>query len=195
MDKEFFDIDYYKHICWIFLILLVICVYILAHNKNNITALEDEIKFLDEVVEAYKDENTMLREDIQIAGYSREYWKQECDRLKEEIKELKSRDYVGEFKVTWYTAGPESTGKTPDHPEYGITATGTEVTPGQTIAADWNVLPPGTKVYIEGIGERIVEDSGGAVKGKHVDVYIPSVEEANKRGVSYAKVYILEEES
>ena len=56
-------------------------------------------------------------------------------------------NYAGRFEITYYTAGPESTGKTPDHPAYGITRSGTVVEEGRTIATDWDVLPPGTKVY------------------------------------------------
>ena len=46
-------------------------------------------------------------------------------------------EYIGEFEITYYTAGAESTGKTPGHPAYGITS-GTTVKEGQTIAADWS---------------------------------------------------------
>ena len=49
---------------------------------------------------------------------------------------------LGRIEITYYTAGPESTGKTPDHPAYGITRSGAVVEEGRTIAADlvrsWN---------------------------------------------------------
>ena len=70
------------------------------------------------------------------------------------------------------TRGPESTGKLPDHPAYGITRSGAVVEGRKNIAADWSVLEPGTKVYIDGIGERIVEDTGGAIVDKCIDVYV-----------------------
>jgi 3D (Asp-Asp-Asp) domain-containing protein len=103
------------------------------------------------------------------------------------------RFYEGEFEITYYTAGPESTGKTPEHPAYGITASGTTVKEGQTIAADWDILPPDTKVFIEGIGIRTVEDTGGAIKGKAIDVYVEDVEVARQLGRHMATVYVLEE--
>lgn len=102
-------------------------------------------------------------------------------------------EYIGEFEISYYTAGPESTGKHPGHPEYGITASGTTVKEGQTIAADWNLLPPGTTVYIEGIGERVVEDTGGLIKGNAIDVYVPDVETALQSGRHMADVYMLED--
>ena len=101
---------------------------------------------------------------------------------------------LGEFEITYYTAGFESTGKTPEHPAYGITRSGAMVKEGQTIATDWDVLEPGTKVYIEGVGERIVEDTGGLIKGNCIDVYVEDVDVALENGRHMAKVYLVEEE-
>ena len=103
------------------------------------------------------------------------------------------KEYLGEFEITYYTAGPESTGKTPDHPAYGITRSGAVVEEGRTIAADWTVLEPGTKVYIDGIGERVVEDTGSAIVDKRIDVYVEDVEVARQLGRHKADVYIVED--
>ena len=72
----------------------------------------------------------------------------------------------------------------------GITATGVQAS-SRTIAADWNVLPPGTEVHIEGIGYRVVEDRGGGIKGNKLDVWFPSHQEAWKYGRRQVKVRIL----
>jgi 3D (Asp-Asp-Asp) domain-containing protein len=101
--------------------------------------------------------------------------------------------YEGEFEITYYTSGPESTGKTSSHPAYGVTASGASVKEGQTVAADWDVLPPGTKVFIEGVGIRTVEDKGGLIKGNCIDVYVEDVEVARELGRHKATVYVLEE--
>lgn len=103
-----------------------------------------------------------------------------------------SRSLLGNFTLTAYTAGPESTGKSPGDPGYGITASGKRVQAGVTIAADPNVIPMGSKVYIEGIGTRIVHDTGGAIKGNRIDVYIPDLGQARSFGVKKGvKVYVL----
>lgn len=102
--------------------------------------------------------------------------------------------YLGEFKITAYTAGLESTGKTPGHPGYGITASGATVEENLTIATDWDVLPVGSWVYIEDIGYRIVQDKGGAVTGNHIDLYIKNVDNALEWGVQYKKVWLLSRE-
>lgn len=98
---------------------------------------------------------------------------------------------IGTFKITAYTAGFESTGKNPGDPAYGITASGEEVIEDHTIAADWDVLPPGSKVFIEGVGIRTVTDKGGLVDGKHIDLYIPDLDDALNWGVRYREVYLL----
>jgi 3D (Asp-Asp-Asp) domain-containing protein len=94
--------------------------------------------------------------------------------------------------LTAYTAGPESTGKQPGDPGYGITASGTTVMDGRTIAVDPEQIPLGSKVYIEGIGFRVAEDTGGAIKGNRIDVYMSNLDEAIHFGVKKGvKVYVL----
>jgi 3D (Asp-Asp-Asp) domain-containing protein len=98
--------------------------------------------------------------------------------------------------LTAYTAGFESTGKTPSHPAYGITSSGTKVKANHTIAVDPNVIPMGSLVYIEGIGLRQAEDTGSAIKGARIDVYIPDLEQALDFGVKKnVTVYVLDVEN
>ncbi|MCR2807187.1 ubiquitin-like domain-containing protein [Paenibacillus soyae] len=94
--------------------------------------------------------------------------------------------------LTAYTAGFESTGKSEGDPGYGITASGTRVTEGRTIAVDPKVIPIGWWVYIEGIGFRRAEDKGSAVKGNKIDIYFASESHATKFGKKTGyTVYIL----
>ncbi|MEI2356784.1 3D domain-containing protein [Mesobacillus zeae] len=81
--------------------------------------------------------------------------------------------------ATGYTAGVESTGKNPGHPEYGITFSGVKVKRDlySTIAADLNVFPIGTILFIPGYGYGVVADKGGAIKGNKIDLYYDTVEE------------------
>jgi 3D (Asp-Asp-Asp) domain-containing protein len=99
---------------------------------------------------------------------------------------------LGDFTITAYTAGYESTQKKPGQEGYGITYSGTTVKEGRTIAADLNILPVGTRVYIEDVGERTVEDKGGAVNGKHIDLYIADLGEAQDWGKQTKEVYVIE---
>lgn len=94
--------------------------------------------------------------------------------------------------LTAYTAGVESTGKSRSHPAYGITSSGARVKEGRTIAVDPRVIPIGATVYIEGIGIRVAEDTGSAIRGPKIDVYMDDVRDALQFGVKYnRKVYVL----
>jgi len=110
-----------------------------------------------------------------------------------EIKDLLSENnYIGEFVITYYTAGFESTGKNPGDKDYGITASGEPVKENYTIAADWSVLPVGSRVYIENKGIYVVEDSGSAIVGNKLDIYTKNLEDIPSIGRHMAKVYLLD---
>lgn len=78
----------------------------------------------------------------------------------------------------------------------GRTATGTTArrsTGGySSIAVDPRVIPLGTKVYVEGYGYAIAEDTGGAIKGNIIDVFFNSSSECRNWGVRYVNVYVVE---
>ncbi|MEG1478801.1 MAG: 3D domain-containing protein, partial [Clostridiales bacterium] len=60
------------------------------------------------------------------------------------------------------------------------------------IAVDPNVIPLGTKLYVEGYGECTAEDTGGKIKGNRIDVFLGSESECSSWGVKDVTVYILE---
>ncbi|MDE6182434.1 MAG: G5 domain-containing protein [Eubacteriales bacterium] len=95
------------------------------------------------------------------------------------------------MKSTAYTAGPESTGKSPGDPGYGITASGIKAQRG-VVAVDTSVIPFGTKLYIEGYGCAIAGDTGGAIKGNKIDVFVNTYNEAMNWGVRTVNVYVLD---
>lgn len=71
-----------------------------------------------------------------------------------------------------YTAAADECGKSD-----GITASGLKVEEQQTLACP-PAFPFGTKISIEGVGERRCEDRGGAIKGNHFDIYVETKAEA-----------------
>lgn len=101
------------------------------------------------------------------------------------------------MEVTGYDSGPKSCGWKRDwlgRPVYssgpnkgkrkvvGITASGKRAKHG-TIAADTSIYPFGTIMYIPGYGYGIVEDRGGAIKGKNrIDLWFSSESKALKWG-------------
>nr|WP_110928838.1 3D domain-containing protein [Bacillus massiliglaciei] len=96
--------------------------------------------------------------------------------------------------ATGYTAGHESTGKKPGHPSYGITYSGVKVKRDlySTVAADLNVFPVGTVLFIPGYGYGVVADKGSAIKGNHLDLYYQTVDDVyNDWGKKTLDVYIV----
>ncbi|MBM4760725.1 3D domain-containing protein [Bacillus sp. B15-48] len=96
------------------------------------------------------------------------------------LEELDWSEYPKKLiEATGYTAGIESTGKSPGHPEYGITYSGVKVKRDlfSTIAADLDVFPIGTILYIPGYGYGVVADKGGAIRGNKIDLYYDTVDD------------------
>lgn len=119
----------------------------------------------------------------------------------EEVEEPKKPEVVAEeeveeapsaktFEVTAYTSGEESTGKTPGDESYGVTASGAVAAEGRTVACP-SSIPFGTTVDIEGVGERICEDRGGAITEGRIDVYMSDLGEALEFGRQSVEVRIL----
>jgi 3D (Asp-Asp-Asp) domain-containing protein/LysM repeat protein len=68
----------------------------------------------------------------------------------------------------------------------GITATGINLLKNpdmKVISVDPDVIPLGSKVWVEGYGEAIAGDTGGAIKGNKIDIFIPEYEDAIKYGL------------
>lgn len=77
----------------------------------------------------------------------------------------------------------------------GVTATGIDLNanPNQkVIAVDPSVIPLGSRVYVEGYGEAIAGDTGGAINGNKVDLYMQSHGDAVSFGRKTINVTILD---
>ncbi len=69
--------------------------------------------------------------------------------------------------ATSYSAA--TSGKSRDHPEYGITRTGMQAGYG-IVAVDPGVVDLRSEVYVPNYGRAIAGDTGGAILGKHIDL-------------------------
>ena len=106
------------------------------------------------------------------------------------INEKEDKEYIGEYTLTFYCTEPwcKTCGGG------GHTASGTIVTPGRSVAVDPSVIPLGTKLYIDGFGYRVAEDTGGAVKSNKIDINVETHEEALQLGKrKNVKVWIVED--
>lgn len=76
----------------------------------------------------------------------------------------------------------------------GITATGIDIrsNPGiKVIAVDPNVIPLGSRVWVEGYGYAIAGDTGGVIKGNIIDLLVSSKEEAANWGRRQVRIKVL----
>jgi 3D (Asp-Asp-Asp) domain-containing protein len=86
----------------------------------------------------------------------------------------------------------EATAYAPNHGQgvNDITATGMRAQRG-VIAVDPQLIPLGTRVYVEGYGHAIAADTGGAIRGRRIDVCMNTPVEAYQWGRRGVKIYLL----
>lgn len=99
--------------------------------------------------------------------------------------------YVGEYKLTAYCTEKYEHICGEGH---GLTSSGQPVQAGISAAvADTDKFPYGTILYIEGVGIRVVQDTGGGLEDDQIDLAMGTHEDALHWGVQEGrKVYILE---
>ena len=105
--------------------------------------------------------------------------------LEVDINILERGRLLGTFEATAYTDDVESQGKW-----VGQTASGMKPQVG-VIAVDPKVIPLGTKLYIEGYGDAIAGDTGSAIKGNRVDLFMETRENCMEFGRKNVKVWIV----
>jgi 3D (Asp-Asp-Asp) domain-containing protein len=57
-----------------------------------------------------------------------------------------------------------------------------------TVAVDPTVIPLGTRIYIQGVGVRVAQDTGGAIRGHRLDLWEPSYSACTAWGVQSRSV-------
>lgn len=107
---------------------------------------------------------------------------------------------LGEFEITFYCGCLICTGEwSTEHPNnidnpYFVqkTASGTIPTVGRTVAVSREIFEFGQKLYIEGFGWRVTEDTGSAVNEGVIDIYVGCHETALRLGRRSAEVFVRE---
>ena len=97
-----------------------------------------------------------------------------------------NRVYLGRYYITGYTISYADCGKID-----GITASGIVASVGRTCASG-KEFAFGTRLYIDGIGERTVEDRGGGVHNGHIDVLFATRDECYA-ATGWYDVWLIEE--
>lgn len=193
-----------KALIIIVVIAFVLCglasYYIWKNDQTNkeLEDVQNNYAVTVEELNATQNELLVVQENLQMEtersiGLSKalENVNKELEEANTTITDLKSEEYelvyMGDFKITYYCD---------ERREHicggnGITASGKPTEVGVTAAADWRVLPKGSIVYIENIGFREIQDVGGAVNNKHIDVLVQEHQEALRLGTKSEGVWLL----
>jgi len=130
-----------------------------------------------------------------------DYLKQKMEEMQGRIQDIRDRldilletfDMAETYTITGYAPlDPQAVYGLDYIGNPAVTASGDRPIPGQTVAADKSI-PFGTKVWIEGVGVRTVNDRGGAIKRGRLDLCMATKEEALSFGRQNRKVIILKE--
>lgn len=122
---------------------------------------------------------------IQIASNSTPDLQASAPERKEQPQVSRGHTRILTMVATGYTEAPEENFPYAGQPSYIGIPLGRGV-----VAVDPNVIPMGTKLYVEGYGEAIAADQGGAIKGNRIDLFFDSKAEAHTWGMRTIKVYI-----
>ena len=159
---------------FIFCIVAIIILPITFYLEMKIAEQELMQHQLDQQIQRIRTENAELIDEL-------ERLKQQQQELDEIFSTLET------FTATAYThvatPGIADINGTGD----GLTATGMQVREG-IVAVDPTVIPLGTELYIEGYGKAVAGDTGGAIKGKRIDVFLESRSDAYRWGVREVKI-------
>ena len=156
---------------WMMSLLIAIMATSWIVNANQEEIVVKEIEYIlmteTEYEEVYEDEN-------------------ELQSSVEETVPVKTS--LGMYEVTAYCACEQCCGKWAD----GKTFTGEIATEGVTIATYPDDIPLGSTVFIEGVGERIAQDIGGAIHNKRIDVFFSQHSDALAFGRQNLEVWEVE---
>lgn len=159
------------------------------------------MKIFDKPVSAkqvHNETKTTAVETAERSGYSHDDKELiACDVQKEDNETKENYEWM-QFTATAYCSCKKCCdGYADNRPldsngnEIVYTASGKKAVQGVTIAADWNVLPKGTVIEMEGYGTFEVQDKGAAIVENKIDVYFDSHEEALEWGVKKVNIRVI----
>jgi len=160
----------------------------LAHQQNK------QYNDLKENIEQIQQKNQKLKEHIEQQSNRLEQQRQDLKELKEisqELKEIYDQLEIFTAEITGYA--PHDPTAEEGHCYEGspeVTATGTYPVVGEVAAVDPEVIPYGSKIYIEGKGLYRAEDTGSAIQGKIIDVVMENRQQTSRFGRQERKVLI-----
>lgn len=130
----------------------------------------------------YENDNIPYMSDVAVHTIPQKIYAKGKPKI---VKKKTYKGYIslGKYTLTAYCGCSKCCGKSD-----GITASGTKAKANHTIAVDTKKIPLGTIILING-KKYVAEDTGGAIKGKKIDIYFSSHSEALEFGRQKAYVY------
>ena len=180
--------------CLIYAMIGIICMSIICLVIIGVTDKQKECKS-DTTTETTVKEIITTTEETVVEETTATITESDKPKIVETTKAVEKKEIttesskyisLGEFKLTAYCDCSTCCGKWSGSP----TASGEMPRANHTIAVDTSVIPFGTEVVING-NVYVAEDTGSAIKGNKIDIYMSSHEEALDFGVQYAEVLIV----
>ena len=167
--------------------------------KGDMIYPNDEIKIKNAPVKPQK-AKAVQKQPNQAAAKPAQAPEQKPVQAPEQKKEVKTADTKPAPSVqsekAAKTLSVKATGYTADCKGCsGITATGVDLKANpdvKVVSVDPDVIPLGSKLYVEGYGYAVAADTGGAIKGNRVDLYFKNEQTALNWGVKQVKVKVLD---
>lgn len=178
--------------------------------KQEIAAAEAAERERQEKIKAAAAEKVKQEEQARVAAAKKKNVEKKEEQKESEPVQVKKEEPVAdkpEAKPT-PTPTPKSEPSQPDKKSFTVTATaytadcngcsGTTSTGidlkanpnAKVIAVDPSVIPLGSIVHVEGYGHAIAGDTGSAIRGNKIDVFVPTKKQATSWGVRTVKVTI-----
>lgn len=192
--KDLWEYEAYKgkkrnpYRLWYLLVVVVWAVMIVT-----LLAVEFAPKEEPETVQETVEVEEFQTEPVKLITAEDEVIEEVTEEVTEEAIDFAKMKQIENATVTAYCICKQCCGKDPDHPAYGITASGRPAEPFLSVAVDPFLIPLGSTVYMD-YGDGYIhqfraDDTGSSVAGAKIDVCYPDHETALLHGIQTAKVW------
>jgi 3D (Asp-Asp-Asp) domain-containing protein len=171
-------------VCMAVLVLFVVGT--LTSFIPNANQLRDDYASMQSELDEMQQDLTRISEEVDAWPGITELAEETIPSLAGPAVEETAGEWVN-FYVTAYCPCVECCGKWSGYP----LPNGLYPEEGRTVAADINVLPRGTVIEIDGYGIRTVEDTGGAIRGRDLDLFFANHADALAFGAKNLRVRVL----
>lgn len=157
---------------------------IIDSGSSSISELRDAVSNLNSMMPQLNSSNAISLAEEGISSANNQIATLEAQSSVQAISENVGGDYLATFSMsaTAYTGGSYTAmGLKPVRDPNGLS----------TVSVDSSIIPLGSKVYVEGYGYAIASDTGSAIIGNKIDLYMNSLQECYAFGRQNVTVHIV----